>query len=256
MKRIIVPIDFTEISQTGLEHAIEMALKNESSLILVHILSFNSEMDAQMKFNAFVSKYPAIKKIPHRFLIREGERIQMLANAVETEQADFMVIATKGASNDPEKTSIAYQMISKLDIPVLLVPQKVEYQYINKILLTIDYKKIKDSGILNSLHQLARSYDAKVHVLYVGKKEEVEKEEREHIENILDYFLETIDHYYDFSDLEDIEEGITKFIKEKKIDLLAMVSRSHNDYPGAIKQSLVREMALHTQIPMLTIPEM
>ncbi len=71
--------------------------------------------------------------------------------------------------------------------------------------------------------------------MYVGKKEEVEKEEREHIENILDYFLETIDHYYDFSDLEDIEEGITKFIKEKKIDLLAMVSRSHNDYPGSYK---------------------
>lgn len=256
MKRIIVPIDFTEISQTGLEHAIEMALNNESSLTLVHILSFNSEKDAQLKFNALVSKYPALKKIPHSFLVREGERIQMLVSAVNTEKADFVVIGTKGSSSHKQELSIAYQMISNLSIPVLVIPHGVKYHAVNKILFTIDYKKIKDSGILNHLHQLARSYDAKVHVLYVGKKEEVEKEEREHMENILDYFLETIDHYYDFSDLKDIEEGINKFIKEKEIDLLSMVSRNPNDDPGAIKQSLVREMALHTHVPLLTIPEM
>ncbi len=40
MKRIILPIDFTEISKTGVEHAIEVELKNESSHILVRILSY------------------------------------------------------------------------------------------------------------------------------------------------------------------------------------------------------------------------
>jgi nucleotide-binding universal stress UspA family protein len=255
MKRIIVPIDFTEVSKAGIEHAIEVALKNDSSLILVHVLSYHSEKDAKIKFESFLSGYPLLKKIPYIIVIEEGERIQMLVNAVNAERADFMIIATKGAPNDLEEISIAYQMISRLNIPVLVIPHKVRYQELNKILFTTDYKELQDSNILKNLYQLAQSYDAKVHVLYVGEKAKIQKEERERLENTLEYFLETIDHYYDFSDQDDIEKGIVKFVKEKQIDLLAMVSRRHSDDPSVIKQSLVREIALHTKVPLLTLPE-
>jgi len=253
MKRIIVPIDFTEISRTGLEHAIEIAHKNESVLILVHINSFQSEKEAAASFDKLISAYPDLQKIPHRTIIHEGDRIALLANTVSSEKADFMIIATKGAASDFDEVSIAYQMIVRLKIPVLAIPYNVKYHEINKILFTTDYSSIEDSSILNSLHQFARIYDAKVYVLYVGDNKKIQPEERDQFESTLEYYLETIEHYYNFSDEENIETGIKHFTKEHQIDVLAMVSRNNTNKNVP---SLVRQIALNTKIPLLTIPEL
>ena len=108
--------------------------------------------------------------------------------------------------------------------PVITVPNNKELETPKEIALVLGKEEIETPKLLELLLEIARAFNAKVHVLTIYKasiyKEEVMVESNE---NMLDYYLEHFYSEHNFEQNEDVEQGILDFVVEKEIDLLAII---------------------------------
>ena len=59
----------------------------------------------------------------------------------------------------------------------------------------------------------------------------------------------------DLEDYEDIEDGLGKYAKENKLDLLIVVPREHGLVGGIFHSSHSKKLVLHTHVPVMAIHE-
>ena len=72
-------------------------------------------------------------------------------------------------------------------------------------------------------------------------------------DSILEYYLETLHYHHVFPKNTDIEKGIFEYVKEKNIDMLAILPRNHAKKSKPSEGRLTRLLTLHTEVPLLTI---
>ena len=255
MKKILIPTDFSPVSHKALNYAVNIAQKNQAALVLLHVSEKASVVDA--KFKQFVGDIEKIEELTCEWVVKAGDIVDTIHRVANDIHASLIVIGTQGESGEKEYDSVAASVIDLADCPVLTIPEKGSANMeIRKIAFATDYQQVKNPLVLGTLTEFARIFDAEVHVLNV--KNEAQKwdtTDREITEDNLEYFLESIDHSYNFTNNPDLEEGIYGFIKKHDIDLLAMMSRKHSKAEKSAKGRLTENIALKTEIPLLTFHE-
>ena len=255
MKRLLIPTDFSPVAHKALHYAVDIALKNQATVVMLHVQE--GESVPEESFREFVGNEPGIHKLMYEMVIRTGDTVEAINRFANENKVDLIVMGTKGANNQKVADSITARVIDTVDCPVLAIPHECAVPVkIQKIAFATDYKQVKNPLALGSLTTFARIFDAEVHVLNV--KNEAQKwnaTDREMAEGNLEYFLESIDHFYNFADNPDLEEGIYDFVKAHHIDLLAMMPRKHLKTEKDTKGRLTENIALKTEIPLLTFHE-
>ena len=115
-------------------------------------------------------------------------------------------------------------------------------------------EKIEDKAVLGTLLDLARSFDARVHVLTIYKESVYDEEAiKESNENLLEYYLEHFYADHTFIKSEDVEQGILDYIKKKNIDMLTILPRNHTEKSTPSEGRLTKLLTLHSEIPVLAL---
>ena len=70
----------------------------------------------------------------------------------------------------------------------------------------------------------------------------------------LELFLKNTPHVYHLMEHSNIEEGITNFLKNERIDLLAAMPRKHKFLQKLFKSSVTKQLVHHSKVPLLTFP--
>ncbi|MES2411437.1 MAG: universal stress protein [Bacteroidota bacterium] len=277
MRKILVPLDFSETSENAFVYALEMAKLYKAKLVLLHtfelpiidsqIVPFNYaeiyDTIEMTNFDHFKQEMPKLKAIAKdqkanhiviNHIMMVGDLIYTIKEVVNQENIDFVVMGTNGASgwfNSFVGTNTG-SVIADISVPVLSVAHDTKFHKIETIGFTTRYRE-KDIPALEEVLAIAKKMKAKVKCLYVKtstsdvRGAEVNKWES-HFKNEknLEFFI---------IPSEDINETIEEFLINQSIDLLAMVTYKRNFFTQFFTTSTTQKMSQHSSTPILAFHE-
>jgi len=275
MKTILVPTDFSEGAFKAVEYAINFSKDIGSKIIICHAFELPAQgINVMIDISAELEKNAKIELQKLEYRISEGkfgegvaiEYISLLGDLNEvlmtlTEQysADMVVMGTKGEGDLASKLfgTNTVSVIKNCKIPLLVIPGKAVYKSVKNIAFAIDYLRPAEDTTLTILREIAIKNDAKLSLVNVHTDGEI----GEFIASVKD-----MQHWYekqleganiDFVFVENyaIEDGVFEFIRHNNIDMLAMITRKHGFFDKIFRKSISEELALHTDVPLLTMHE-
>lgn len=274
MKTILVPTDFSDVSRNAIDYAVEMAKPFNATLVLFHayhVPIVNSEMPVNIPSETELEKniMESLRKIEKNLHDKNGIGIsveivckQGLAADVISEYAndnkiDFIVMGTQGGGFITEKVlgSVTSALTKESKCPVLAIGKDTKFKALKSVVLGCDYREVKNSA-LNPLKELTHFFNSHVYILHVNQNPKVAPSSKEAIEGIkLDHLLEGINHSFNYSENEDVIDGLNQFAKEKNADMVAIISREHSLIWNLFHETNTKKMVFHSSIPFLSLHE-
>jgi nucleotide-binding universal stress UspA family protein len=272
MKTILATTDYSHTATNAVEYAAALA-----GFVQARLLLFNA-------FHLAIPATPAPLVLPDidELITENQQRLQLLGDRlaerysitvschtgvtflleelnklVEREGVDLVVMGMRGESLTRKLFgSITSAVLQQGRYPLLVVPDEARHQGILRILFAIKANYLSPQHSLGLLPDIAKAYGAEVKILHVETPGE-----REHAENLvkaggtnMEKLLRGIKHSYAFIEDEDVLSGLERGIQENSADLLVMVPHKPNFWDGLLNRSHTRNMALHTHVPLLALP--
>ncbi len=271
MKKILFPTDFSNNADHALKYAINLCQLLKAELIILHscrveafayqlmedetnedliIEKAKEELDKYCKNHA-----GEFDKIKVSTVVEYGLAVDSIVKTVKKYKIDLVVMGTKGAMGMGEALvgTNTVSAIFKASCPVLAIPEKARYRRISQIVFATDYRE-SDAEAINFLAGIAALLKAKIIVVHVAEFFVPSEYEAA----LLKVFEEDIRKKVNFKNITfEILRGntstkvINKYLKENYIDMLAVSSRKKNVFMRLFDKSFTRQMAYHTNIPLL-----
>ncbi len=277
MKKILVPLDFSETSDNAFVYALELAKLFKAELVLLHTfdlpivdsqsmpINYATIYDAieLTNFEHFRDKMPALRamaearKAEHivmNHILMDGDLAFSVKKVVKQEKIDFVVMGTKGASGwiDSFIGTNTGAVISDVSVPVLSVPLEAKYSKIETIAFTTRFRP-KDIEALQKVLVLAKKLQAKVKCLYVKTPssdvtEETIKRWESHFEDEenLQFYIIPNEH---------VKTSIEDFLVNQEADLLAMLTYKRNFFVELFTNTTTQKLAQSLKTPILALHE-
>ncbi|MCK0160805.1 universal stress protein [Allomuricauda sp. F6463D] len=259
LNKILIPFDFSEASLNALEYATNFVGTERSINILglyVGTMPLNESDNDNLrsKFLKLFDSFNVKLKVSPEFITETGEVISTILSTQEKSGSDVIMMGTMGDRITDEAITNTSKLVLKANCPVLSIPYGTEIKEPKEIALVMGGKKIDDKAVLATLLDIARTFNAKVHVLTIYKESIFDEEAvKESNENLLKYYLEHFYAEHSFSKNEDVEQGILDYITEKKIDMLTILPRNHTERSTPSEGRLTKLLTLHSEIPVLAL---
>lgn len=271
MKTILVPTDFSEVAYCAAAYAMEMAKISSAKVILfyayqipvaspdgtivVPLDTIRDESISNLKqiVQEFRNKYTEVNI---DYQIACGFAVDEIKQAAAELQADLIVMGMQGGGFVSEKVigSTTTALIKKSNCPILVIHKGAKFKPIEKIALACDYYGLNYSIALKQLNDLVNLFHSKILVVNVVKEMDEISTEAKATEGIkLNRALNGTKHSFHYTLNTDITDGITEFVKENEIDLIAMITHEHTIYETLFKESHTKHMAFQVAKPFLVI---
>ncbi|MFS4416190.1 universal stress protein [Maribacter sp. 2307ULW6-5] len=259
ISKILIPFDFTEPAISALEYGLQFVGYERPIAIEALYVSKVPTAPQDVKeikedFAKLLGSMKIKPKIAPTIVIGQGALVPTILEERKAQNIELILMGTLGDISADEHVTNASKLVLQADCPVITVPYGAKLQVPKKIALVLGKEEIEHPKLLGLLLHIARSFNAKVHVLTIYKDSIYdEKVVVESNEETLEYYLEHFYAEHNFEQNDDIEEGILQYIKDKKIDLLAILPRNHADRSSPSEGRLTKILTLHATVPVLTL---
>ena len=247
IKQILIPTDFSQVAGNAVNYCTNLIGEEHAEVTLLHV---NGQNGVDKKFDLLKSEIEGGCSATVNAEVRSGELIDEIIAMQSETSSDLIIMGTGGAVDGADETNSS-RLVLEVDCPVLVIPENKTTFGVKNIALALGKNEIDDSFALGVLHDIARKFDAKVHVLTICREEDESVVDKN--EAVLEYYLETIDYHYAFPVNTDIVEGILDYVQQKGIDMLVILPRNHAKKSTPSEGRLTELLTLHTRLPLLTI---
>ena len=269
MKKILVPVDFSDVSENATQFAIELAEKHDSEITLFNSVHFDYFTDYQFssfstaktlmddihdamkeKMEGFTKRFQTRRKI--NSIISPSHLITAIKEMVNDRGYDLVVVGTSGCSGLEEALigSNTERVVRHTPCPVISVPKKTSVSDIKKIIVPIDLREIK-SSFLKQIASLQKKFDAELDFLWIKTPHNIENEElvQEELTNLIsshgmNNFVLTIEHNVFPSD------GILWHADDTNANMIAMATHARRGLSHWFSGSLTEDTVNHIDIPV------
>lgn len=171
-RKVLVPYDFTELSEDALQYAIQIARVINSSVELVHIAGTKNELKiAEVALNHMTRDELANIDVHVGYKIISGKFIQEMNQLVSSNHYEFAVIKTDGPKKMERYTgSRAMKIIAGSRIPFLVVQKKPSHTNISRIVFPLDFRQ-ETKEKLNWIFFLSQFYEIKLSLFLPNYKD-------------------------------------------------------------------------------------
>jgi len=278
MKRILVPVDFSEDSVTAIDLAVEIANLMQASLRIMHVRTGkryfpefaknNPDLllaDLDITYMNFLLKRASENyNVPNKeidYKIREGNVVREIRNQAFYDDTSMIIVGTHGVSGFEDRWvgSNSYRLVAHAPCPVLTIHKKSIIQEEPKILLLIDHSRIT-RRIVPMVAGFAKIIGAKI--LLVG----VNENNRWFIPGRLNMFVSQVERYlrkdqkivYESVMLDKIistPEKILEYAKENNVTFITLpVKKSINPFESFFNPH-ANELLNISDLPVLVVPD-
>lgn len=271
MKKILVPIDFSEFSEYALEVAAQLAKQHEAGIVILHMIGLsdsvlaNSEIAeeqeakyylklAKTKIKEFTEK-AYLKEIPVEAIIQNYKDFSEVNQVANEQNCHLVVMGSHGTSGLSELFvgSNTEKVVRTSDVPVLVVKKKHEQFKIKKIVFASGLGK-EDVLAYKKAKAFAHLVSAGIEIVYVNTAganfmgyDDIDKR-AEKFRKALGQDVEI--NYYNY---HTVERGILNYCFEKDADLLAIPTHGRRGLAHFVVGSLAENVANHAKIPVMTV---
>ncbi|WP_432222369.1 universal stress protein [Flavobacterium sp. TMP13] len=271
MKRILVPTDFSENAENALKVAVQIAQKNNSEIILAHILELpNQAKDAIMGGTSIPEVMLFMKKAeevmatlsqkPYLSNIKVGtitklDRVSEGINTITKDNAiDLIVMGSHGTSGFEELLigSNTEKVVRHSDIPVLVIKKEITNFKIDNLVFASDFSEEIKKPFQNLL-DFASFFNSKLHLVLINTPNSFHttKESDKIMNDFVSNFSLTNYTTQTYND-SNVESGIVNFAKSIDADVIGMCTHGRTGlsyfFNGSISEGLVN----HTIRPIIT----
>ena len=287
IKKILVPVDYSEYSMLACRYALKVAHKAHATITIFHafyspaydLISLTGNKTTQSKlwdevteklmaeetknidsFLKTVTQQSEWKKFPVHNLkkeIRPGLAKDEIQKFAEEYEPDLVIMGTRGKDKKENSFlgSITEIVIKKLKYPVIAIPE--DYTFIGsgnlkKILFLTDYDE-SDFMSIKKLIGFAQLMNLSITCLHIGSK--AGEWEKLKMEGLKDYFKKTYPEVKVqcgiLSDRENILAAIDDYIRKNKINIISITTQKRNLLTKIIKPNLTRRLFYHSNIPIM-----
>ena len=257
LSTLLVPFDFSNPSKSALEYAVRFVAKNDRlEIVLVYVQTDTKANGLHERFSKLKEKYSKALKNPLKWIEVTGSVTDSLIKIQQSQKVDMVIMGTsENRENEVKLISNTSKFVSRIDCPVLVVPENFAEFRIKNIALVLGKEEIDDTDALGTLLEVSRKFNAKVHVLTIENTSEhygYSKAEQTN-ENLLEYYLEHFYSEHTFIENTDVVKGILSHVMEKEMDLIAILPRNHAQRSAPSEGKLTELLILKSKIPVLAI---
>jgi nucleotide-binding universal stress UspA family protein len=285
VRRIMVPVDFSDISFDACRFAISLAAKYKAEVKLVHVF-YNPAIDVSPYADHYsyqiklVESLREIEKSAREHMLKLEHKLKMwcikenlantritakLINGFNTDEIleyskifkpALIIVGTRGLTRDNYKAfgRVASKVIENSDVPVLALPSGTAKTIgeIKSVLYATDLDP-SDYSAINRLIQMLAPFKIKihcVHICFVEKKpwDAVKLDElKAHLKQ--EYKGMNITFYNMISD--NVINGLETYIRDNDIDALAVTTHKRNLLEKIFIPSVSRKIYSETGKPLL-----
>jgi nucleotide-binding universal stress UspA family protein len=270
MKRILVPIDFSEASLNGLRYAFNFARKTKGEIHLFHALNPVPVVADNISYDD-LSELEEISKeklekiceqltsantggiVNYMFHVTYGFAEDEILRVIKGEKIDLVVMGTRGQENSPLIGGpLSADIARRAQCPVMIIPAGYHFSNIGKIAFASDLTGDENPGI-NFVIGFAKAFEA--HVFFLN----IQKKEPDNVQDIISagFNLLNANEYKDMSfhvlEKEDIIEGIQYFVGKENVDLIVMSTYKRKLFERIFEKSHTKKLVAQTEIPLLAM---
>ena len=274
MKKIIVPIDFSEYSEFALEAAVMLAKTHKAEILALHMLEMsdtlltNSDNEqhakavfllklAEQKFAEFLDK-PYLENVAVTPIVKHFKVFSEVNEVAKAQQADLIVMGSQGASGMKEIFigSNTEKVVRHSEIPVLIIKHNPVLMDFETVVFASDFEEHSINAYIKA-SQMFEILNIKMHLLYVNLPNESFKSSSEIEKKVTQFIkkadgnlnkLKTVKYVSDYS----IEKGILNFSNTIGADLIAVATHGRKGIAHFFEGSISEDVANHSTLPVMT----
>ncbi|WGK64001.1 universal stress protein [Croceiramulus getboli] len=275
MKKILVPVDFSEHSKNALQVAAAFAKAHQAEILVVHMMGLSDAVltrDEDQEIAEAVFHMKLAKKQFRQFLdedflkgIRVSEMVQNYTvfeelNEIAKEQdADFIVMGSHGTTNLREEFvgSNTERVVRTAEVPVLVVKNSLGDFAIKQVLFACDFKTENVKPYREAM-AFFEELGVQVHLVYVNLPADRFRSSKE-IEERMDDFLKLAEFSKPTFRKElviingyTMESALYDYAVKVGADALAISTHGRKGLAHFFKGSIAEHLVNHTQLPVFT----
>lgn len=272
MKTIIVPTDFSRVSQDAAFYAAEIALKVDAELILLHVLPLSltvsevplpldsvilSMEESENELNTLKAKLDNYSngKLSIAMRTTTDSFLDEIKRLNHKKELFAVIMGTSGAAATGAffLGSFSLTAAKYLECPLIVVPPDYIFSGIKKVGLACDMDHVLDHIPIKGIRAVLDNFDAQLEVLYVNDPDKQMRpgilRESKFIQICLAQYspeIRIIDH-------ENTRQGLVDFVQENDIDLLLLLPKERNFIERIFRKSITKGMVLHPVVPVMIV---
>lgn len=276
MEKIVCPIDFSDASLNALEFAVAIGEKNHSQIILLNIFT-EADFNIILGHEGVDREYKELMEIAEAKLIsirdeinkmskpkglkeciywlKSGEVVDVLSDCARDEKVDLIVIGTTGVSHFDKRYigSKAVSIVEHARCNVLCVPEKCNYEGINRIVYATDYQE-EDKIAIQLLVMLAGQMGASIDVLHISHHNDtIDKAIYEDYMQEMKAFVSYDRLSFNREVYHHVSEGLESYMKKTGSDLLVLLYKRHDFFENLFRNSLTRHLSYFADFPFMAM---
>jgi nucleotide-binding universal stress UspA family protein len=279
MHTIFCPTDFSPSSENALRYAGQLAHWIQAHVILFHNIfepvttrygSYGGVLysepirdqghrQAQLaRLEAWKSKLAGLggsRPVSYGCQVRYGLTQVIIPEEAQANRADLVVLASKRGAGLKQlfRSSVGGEVIRQSPCPVLLIPSQATFTPVNTIVFATSLLE-EDTPDLGFIAQLAATFQSQLLFLHIlTEYSALERQEAETIFNHFRQKLPDTNTGFYVETHQDIEAGISQFIRQHQADLLVMGYHHHSPWERFLLGDPTQTIATPITLPLLVI---
>ena len=274
MKKVLIPYDFTETSESALNYGIELVKYLSANLVLLHInqvpvMTSEFGLAGYPIAEVFHDNKQAMQKVAEEIRLREplipeieyhcemGNPSDVIVEFSKAHETDLIVSGIGGHGSSFIKNmvgSTSVEVARQTDCPLIIVPPGASYKKIQNIAYACDYDPhLLDSASLIKVKYMNTLFDATLHVLHVIPENHELSPKESLIDNYVEQNLEHVCHKTYIISENTVADGLLNFLRHHEIDLVIVEPKKHSILHNLFTFSTINAMAFYSPVPVLTI---
>ena len=275
MKKILVPVDFSEHAGYALEVAAKLAKDFSAEIIVLHMMGLSeayltkSESDeaaeahfymklAKKRYETFLNK-PFLKGVKVTEMVQNYKIFSEINQVAKENNIDLIIMGSHGASGVSEifVGSNTEKVVRSSDIPVLVIKEPSP-AFTPKLVVYACDLRVESIKAYHSARALFEKWDLKLHLVYVNLPNEEFMSSGE-TKKKAELFLKiahngaipaNIEMIY-ISDYS-IERGIFNHANDVHANLIAIPTHGRSGIAHFFKGSIGEDVVNHANLPVIT----
>jgi nucleotide-binding universal stress UspA family protein len=286
IRRILVPVDFSETSINACSFALGLGQKLKAEVKLLYsyfnpVISsepylegqtFNFmidniihgvEQEARKQMNALKKKLKRQIEDENLTFVRltssldRGIPESVILKHIDSYKPGIVIMGTRGMGRSAVGYlgSVTKKVIEKADIPVLLIPEKSIFtgmQYITRVMYATNFDD-SDFKSLRKLMTLVRPFNMIIHVAHISvdDSDSLDLARMTGIKNLLEEEYAGFRFMCDVISHKEVIQGLQDYIETREIDLIALTTHKRGVIERMFNPSIAKKMIFHSYVPLL-----
>ncbi len=253
-KSILVPIDFTQVTEDALKNALVISNKLKITIKLLNLVKNESSIaQAKASLNALAMKY-SHAGLQIEAIVEQGDIKDIGLNA-EKLGSGLIVMGTHGLKGVQYLTgSKAMKVVTHSSIPIIITQSAPTKESYEEIVVPIDFAQ-EEKQILTATSKVAAALGARIHLIGAGHSDEFLKEKVRLNISFAKRFLR--DKNIEFITLiapgkKDFQDEILSYSQMIDADLIAMLNHHEDGYKNLLGSNFDQNIITNNlKIPVL-----